>query len=615
MLPRSEFWKSAFRPHMRAIFAFSVLTNVLALAPSFHMLQVYDRVLGSRSVETLIYLTLITGFALLIYGVGDMVRTRIASRMAAKYAVMVADKVFSQLADTSQNAAQASKYLRDYSSVKGFIESKVFTSLFDVPFIPVYLALLFLVHWSLGIVTLIGIAIMVAISVINARATEASREASRQADAEAIGFAQQAFARVEEVRSLGVLPDFQAMWRERTAAALVAADQASDASAGYAAGAKAFRQFLQVLIMAWGAYLVVNNWMSGGLIFMSSMVSGKALAPIDQLIGSWEQISRFRAALLSIEGLVQDAKPDASALEELPEPRGVLTAQRLAYLPKGLPPERAIIKGISLKLTPGEITVITGNSGVGKSTLARMLVGSLTPSAGILSLDGALQTLWPPHQWGRSFGYVAQENEFFTGTIGQNISRFEPGADLNAIYAVAQQAGAHDLILAAPRGYNTPLGVGDYRPSPSEKMHIAMARALYGSPKVLVLDEPTANLDGRGEGKLFNCLLEAKRNGAAILLFSRRTTALKIADHAFTLQDGRLEPFDLSGVGRISTGFSGAPAQRPASAAPEAPSAPLEAQSAPEIARSVSVAALRRMAASAADPADPATDLKRGESA
>lgn len=539
-MPANQPFYKNYLPHLRALFAFSIVTNLMVLAPSFHMLQIYDRVLSSGSKPTLIFITLIAVFALVVYGVAETIRTKVSQRLAAKYTVSVADKLFARFANFPQSAMATSKYLRDYGTVRTFLSSRTIIGLFDLPFIPFFLLLLFFVHWSIFLVTLVGILVMALFSYLNGKMTEQSRTKSRDMDGEAIGFAQAAFSRGEDVRSLGLLPNFITLWGHRTASALIAAEDASDKSAVFFSLSKAFRQILQVSIMGWGAFLVLAGDMSGGKIFLASMISGKALGPIEQVIGSWEQITKSMAAYRAVEELTGPEKK-LSARAMLPEPKGHLLARNLIYVPKGAAPGVRIVNNISLQLKPGEIVVVLGASGAGKSTFVRMLAGALRPTAGELLMDNAQYDQWPTEQWGRNIGYIAQEVNLFPGTIADNIARFDINSDEQEVYKAAQAAGVHDMILGLPKGYQSIVGMGEFQLSMGQKQNIALARALYSNPKVLILDEPNSHLDQYGEGMLFNALIAAKKRGAAIIVVSQRTSILKIANRTMRITNGKAE--------------------------------------------------------------------------
>ncbi|CAN1493581.1 ArpD ABC-type protease/lipase transport system, ATPase and permease components [Rhabdaerophilaceae bacterium] len=544
MLRLSQGKLEPYSVHFRGIFLCSVAANILVIAPSIHMLQVYDRVLSSRSMGTLVYLTAIVAFLLVIWGLADNLRGRIATRAAAKYAVSFAPKIFSHLAQGKGSATESGKVLRDFSSARSFIGGRAFIALFDLPFIPLYVGIMMLLHWSMALIAVIGIAMLSALSWLNMRATEASIEQSRAVENDAIGFAQAAFQRGEDLRAGGMLPAMLSIWSRKILHSLTEAESVSGKSGHYHAISKSFRQILQVLMMAWGAFLVLQNEMSAGMIFMASMLSGKAFGPIDQVTGGWEQISKGIASIRDIDALVGHDRSISSRMT-LPQPEGAIAARNLSYVPNPDHPDRKVLNGVDLDLRAGEAIVITGTVGAGKSTLLRILAGAVPPSGGILTLGGVEYSQWPAQQWGQLIGYVPQEIEFFPGSIAMNIARFQPDAAQASILEAAQLAGAHDMIMGLPDGYRTVVGTGSFMLSSGQKQKIALARALYGSPRVLILDEPNANLDQVAESALLSAIAQARMKGTSVILAAHRSSVLRVVDRAFVLKGGALVPVGL----------------------------------------------------------------------
>jgi PrtD family type I secretion system ABC transporter len=532
------------RGHIVALLIFSVISNLLILGPSFHMLQMYDRVLSSGSVSTLLYVTLITLFCLVIYGVSETVRSRIANRLAAKYAVAVSRKMFARFALMPNASGSAGKYLRDYSTARSFLSSKVFVHLFDLPFVPLFVLLLYFVHPTIGLLTAAALLLMVGIGYLNYSMTEVSRKESSAADGDAMGFAQVALGNGREVRSLGMLPALISRWGSKTATSLVSSEQANTTSNNFYSIGRVLRQAIQVIIMAWGTWLVLNKDMSGGMIFLASMISGKALGPFEQAIGGWENISKSLAALASMEELVgpdKTLKPRPS----LPEPTGNLRAEGLFLTSDGTQQAPKIINGVSVQLVPGKILAIAGAAGSGKSTLLALLAGAVQPTQGVLALDNAAQELWPVEQWGRAIGYLADQANMFPGTVAENIARYRATDDLEPVYAAARKAGIHDQILKFPMGYQTPLVGSFFTASAGQRQAIGLARAFYGNPKVLILDNPTAFLDQAAEDALIQTLIQERAQGKAIVVATRRKSILTIADGAMLMRNGRGEFLDL----------------------------------------------------------------------
>lgn len=533
-----------FMSHFRALMAYSVIVNLLVLAPSIHMLQVYDRVLSSGSVSTLVYLTLIVCFLLLFYGVADAIRSRIAVRLAAAYSVDMAPRLFRKLAASQDRENASARIMRDFAGARGFLGGKSFTSLFDLPFIPLYVAVMFMLHWSLGVFIIMAIVLMMATSLMNMKATEHDRSESRSADNDAAHFSQSVLGLQEEMRTLGTAQHFESTWSRKLAKALVSGDQAGEASARYQALSKALRQILQVGVMALGGYLAVTGSMSAGMIFMASMVAGKALGPIDQLTGAWEQVSKGFEALRSIDGFAGAPETQEEKIR-IPQVKGHLDGQEITWIPDARKPERVVLSDISLAIRPGTVTVITGATGSGKTALMRILAGAIAPSEGRVTLDGLDARSWPSDQWARLVGYVPQEITFFPGTVAANIARFDPAASGEAIVYAAQLVGAHDMIMRLPDGYATRIGAGGVATSSGQKQQIALARAMFTAPKVLILDEPNAHLDAEGESALFRALAAARNEGAGILITAHRNTVLKVADRVLMLQNGRLAQLDM----------------------------------------------------------------------
>jgi len=544
------------RGHGRALLFYSLIANIAILAPSFHMLQVYDRVLNSGSLPTLLYLTLIALFVLAIYGVAETARARICQRLANNYAMTLSPKLFARAA-TAGDPATSAKMLRDFQSVRQFVGGKGLTAIFDLPFIPIYLALLLMMHWALAALTVAGVGVMFAINWLSNSAAAKEREKSRAAESAAGSFSQSALTHADDVVALGLLPNFISIWNRRMTGAVASSEDLTGKSAGYSAASRSFRQMLQIASMALGAFLVLQHQMSAGMIVLASMVAGKALGPFDQLIGGWEGITKTASAFREIEEFVGDDKA-LSAKPDLPEARGMLEIRGVGVHEGEGEKRRDLLDDVSFTVEPGQLLVISGPTAAGKSLLARCMVGATRPDSGEILLDKAAQDQWPAKQWGAAFGYVSQSPELLPGPVALNIARFEAEVDNKLVYECAVRAGAHDTILSLPEGYATVVGPGGFRLSAGQKQRIALARALYGAPKVLVLDQPSSQLDPQGEGALVNCLIDAKRRGLAVVVFSAKRSIFRIADKAMELRAGRIEPLDLEELRRMGQAFRSA---------------------------------------------------------
>ena len=528
----------SFTHVFKPLIVFSVITNVLMLAAPLHMMQVYDRVLSSGSKETLLYITLIAGFFLALYGVCEAIRSKLAQRISAQYAVMKAEPLFQGITSGSVPVEKSNEIIRNFNTTRMFISSRTMIGFFDLPFSPLFLVLLYLLHFQIGLITTVGAALLVTVAWFNKTLTAEDQKTSTAANSKAIGFATAMTTRSEDILAMGLLPSLVQRWGDIMRDSLNAQDIAVGKSATFFGISKGIRQILQISIMAWGAWLVLNGDMSGGLIFAASMISGKALQPIEQVIGGWDSINRARTAHAEIEKVLKNAQKNVEKIEQ-PTPIGNLNLHDVSLAVKGLKKEHTILSNINFQAKPGTISAVVGPSGSGKSTFARIIAGAVKPTQGEVMLDGCLQTNWPVEQWGENVGYVGQELLLFPGTIAENIARMSISPDEKQIITAASLAGAHDLINSFTEGYMTQLGDGALRLSGGQKQRIALARALYTLPKLLVLDEPNAHLDKEGEEILMGSMKQLRDLGTTIIIITQRQEILKIADNVMMIKNGR----------------------------------------------------------------------------
>ena len=515
---------------------FSLLINLLLLVIPLYLLQVYDRVLPSSSVETLVYLSVIAVAALGFLGFLDAVRAVYTQRVAAT----VNDRLGAATFAASLGAGNALSPLQDLASVCAFIRSRGVSVLFDLPFAPVFLGLLYLIHPVLFWVTLGGAALLVVLVFANQLAI--GRKDALSAERSALASrAEQAFARnAETLRAMGMVENAARAWGRHVAEALVLHDGSASANAVFSGASRALRMMLQLAILGTGAWLVLKGEMTAGMIFASSLVSSRALQPLDQLIGSWRQIVEARRAWARLGGALAAQPAQASKLI-LPDPTGAIAAQDLFFIaPNATFGAEPILKRLSFTIQPGEAVAIVGPSGAGKSTLARLLVGAAQPSGGTVRIDGAELRTWDENQLGRRIGYLAQEVELFPGTIADNIARFDVDADDPAIVEAAKRAEAHELILAMRDGYQTTIA-GTL--SGGERQRIGLARAFYGNPRILVLDEPSTHLDGAGETALEAVLAAARAAGVTTIVITHRPAIAAACDRVMVLRGGVIEAF------------------------------------------------------------------------
>ena len=534
---------SLHKVSMRAIAdvgLFSLLINILLLVIPLYLLQVYDRVLPSSSVETLVYLSVIAVLALAFLGFLDAVRAIYTQRIAATVDQQLGARTFA----VWLAARSAGSPLHDLASVCAFIRSRGVAVLFDLPFAPLFLALLYLIHPVLFWLTLAGAVVLLLLVVANQLAIGSNDALSAERSALA-SQAEQAFERnAETLRAMGMIENAAKVWGRHVAEALILHDRSSSANAIFSGASRALRMMLQLAILGAGAWLVLEGQMTAGMIFASSLVSSRALQPLDQLIGSWRQIIDARRSWKRLETALS-ASPVKARKLTLPDPSGAISVEDLFFIaPNASFGAEPILKRLSFDIGAGEAVAIVGPSGAGKSTLAKLLVGALQPTGGAVRIDGADLRTWDESQLGKQIGYLAQEVELFPGSIGENVARFDPEADDAAIIEAARRAEAHDLILTMRDGYQT-MVAGTL--SGGERQRVGLARAFYGNPRILVLDEPNAHLDGSGEAALEAMLSAAKAAGATTIVITHRPSIAAACDRVMLLRGGTIEAFGPSG--------------------------------------------------------------------
>lgn len=526
---------------LKWIAVFSIATNLLMIVPPMHMLQVYDRVLSSNSLETLIYISAIAIVAMILFGAAEAVRGVLAQRASARYTVKVSDPLFAKLSQNTESAQESAQVLRDFNMVRTFISSRALIGLFDLPFAPLFIALMFMLHWSIGVLTMTGLVALIFVAWLNKAITSEKAEASRNADTQALSFAQAVFSRSEDIRAMGLLPAVMDRWGGRMATALKSGDDAASQSNTFYGISKSVRVILQICIMGWGAFLVIQGEISGGVIFAASMLSSKALAPFEAVIGGWDRIAAARIANANIEKFLGDGMPEQPM--RLPEPVGHISVRDLCYSPSEAPNAKPVLDNVSFDLQAGKILAVIGPSGAGKSTVAKALVGAIKYDSGQVMLDGAERSQWPESQWGETVGYVSQEITLFPGSLAENIARLAIQPDERRVVKASMAAGIHEMIVGLPEGYGTEIGPGKAMLSGGQKQRVALARALYSDPRVLVLDEPNAHLDAQGEGSLIEAMVRARNAGRTIVIVTQRRSVLQVADYVMTIRDGKVESY------------------------------------------------------------------------
>jgi PrtD family type I secretion system ABC transporter len=520
---------------------FSLAINLLLLAPPLYMLQVFDRVLTSRSGETLVVLTIAAIAALIVMAFLDVLRSRLLAAAGVALDRTLGPRVLDGLlAHTSRlSGAPFLNGLRDVNTLRTFLGGAGLVALFDAPWLPLFLLIIFLFHPMLGVIALVGALAMLLLAWLNERFTRDSLERA-QAEGRRAGRMIDANVRnAEVVSALGMLPAVTRRWAELNDGALLEQLRANHVGGFFSGATKFMRQFIQLAMLAGGAYLVVSQDVTPGIMIASTILLGRALAPVETLVAAWRGLVDARSAWRRLDQLLT-SNPPAAPATELPTPAGALALERVVFaLPKM---ERPILRGVSFSLAPGEALGLIGPSASGKSTLARVVVGVWKPSAGVVRLDGADIATWPRDKLGPHIGYLPQDVELFAGTVAENIARLgDP--DAPEVIRAAQRAQVHELILRLPRGYDTDIGEGGQVLSPGQRQRIGLARALYGRPRLVVLDEPNANLDHEGEVALVQAMQALKADGVTLIVIAHRPSLLQGVDKILVLREGAVEMF------------------------------------------------------------------------
>ena len=520
---------------------FSLAINLLLLAPPLYMLQVFDRVLSSRSEETLLVLTFAAFVALAITALLDVLRARLLLAAGVTLDRRIGPQVLEGLLARAARLGGAAyaNAMRDVSTLRGFLGGAGLVALFDAPWLPLFVLLVFLFHPVLGAVATAGAMLMLLLAWLNERFTRARVEEAQAKSRRAGRFIDANVRNADVVAALGMRPAVTARWMRLNDAAL--AENAAAASVGgtYAGLTRFTRQLLQTAMLAAGAFLVVSQDLSAGLMIAATIILGRALAPVESLVAGWRSLAEARAAWRRLCELL-DAQAPAEPATELPAPRGQLDLEQVVFRLPGA--ERPIIRGVSFSLKAGESLGVVGPSASGKSTLVRLALGVWKPAAGSVRLDGADVAAWPREGLGPHLGYLPQDVELFGGTVARNIARLlEP--DAAEVIRAAKRADVHELILKLPKGYDTEIGEGGEALSPGQRQRIALARALYGAPRLVVLDEPNANLDGEGEAALLRALQQMRDEGVTVIVVAHRPSLLRGVDKLLVLREGALDLF------------------------------------------------------------------------
>jgi ATP-binding cassette, subfamily C, bacterial len=521
-----------------SVFAFSVFVNLLMLTGPIFMLQVYDRVLGSRSEATLVALFGLMAFMFLMMGVLDYVRGRVMTRIGARFQETLDRRVFTaamrKLA-LMPNDPLAAAAQRDLESVQRLLASPVFLALFDIPWTPLFLAAIFVFHPWLGWLAIFSGVLLIVVSLLNQSSTRKPMSESSQTATMAERYADQIKTEAELIQSLGMRGASFDRWQQARGRALRGAVDVSDTGGLYTTLSKTLRQFLQSAMLGLGAYLVLQGALTPGAMIAGSILMGRALAPIEMAVGQWALVQRAQEGWGRLSQLLSQVPPEPTRTA-LPKPRALLEAQQITVVPPG--EQQAALRMVSFRLEPGQAMGVIGPSGAGKSTLARTLTGVWRPAGGKVRLDGATLDQYDSDVLGSYIGYLPQRVTLFDGTIADNIARLQPNPNDEMVIAAARKAAAHDMILQLPDGYNTRVSAVGSRLSGGQIQRIGLARALYGDPMILVLDEPNSNLDNEGSNALNAAIRAMKAAGKSILIMAHRPAAIQECDVLLVLEDG-----------------------------------------------------------------------------
>ncbi|MFN7023276.1 MAG: type I secretion system permease/ATPase [Pseudorhizobium sp.] len=531
----------AVRRNMVVVMLFTVVSNVLVLAVPIYLFQISDRVFTSRSIETLVMLTVIIVAAILLQAMFDALRRFILMRTAVEVAVQLGAPILSAAARASlHGTGREYQTLGDLQQVRSFLVSRTLLSFLDAPIAPLFVVVVFLIHTDLGFIVVATAVLLLILTQINQKVTATPFSEANTAQIKANLHLESMSRNSQIINALAMIPEAVRIWGRDTASSLRSQVVAQDRNIAIAALSKATRLLTQVALLGWGAFLSLEGEITGGMVIAASIIAGRALAPIEGAIEGWSQYSQAKSAYGRIKSLLTTS-PLAFERLTLPKPQGRLDVERLLYVPQGT--KRVVLNGLSFSLQPGDSLAIIGNSGAGKTTLGKMLVGSIMPTSGNVRLDLMDLRNWDPRQFGENIGYLPQDVQLFPGTIKANIARMREDVDDESIYGAAMLADVHEMIANLPHGYETVVAADGAPLSGGQKQRVALARAFFGDPRFVVLDEPNSNLDGAGDAALLRALQHAKEKGITVVTITQRPALLSSVDKVLLLVNGTIALF------------------------------------------------------------------------
>ncbi len=539
-LPESELAQAIrhCRKSFRSAAVFSLFINLLMLLPAIYMMQVYDRVLGSSSTSTLLMLTLLAVVLFAMLGALEWIRSQILIRVSTRFDLLLNERLYRVLFRQAlvSGGKSSTQPLGDLLVLRQFLTGNGLFAFFDAPWLPVYVGLLFLFHPTFGVVAIISAMLLILLAIWNERATHDDLEQANKVSVENANITARNLRNAEVVHALGMLPDLMSRWQDKQQRLIMLQAVASEKAGLIAALSKTYRITVQSLILGLGAWLAIDKQISPGLMIGGSILLGRALAPIDLMIGSWKQFLSARTAYERLNALLAQFPPETERMP-LPPPTGELRAEQAVVYPPGS--KVAVLKGLNFAIPAGTFVALIGASASGKSTLARALLGIWPTANGAVRLDGADIGQCDRSLLGAHIGYLPQDIELFDGTIADNIARFGE-RDSEKVVVAAQAAGVHEMILQLPQGYDTEIGGTGGMLSAGQRQRVGLARALYGEPVLVILDEPNSNLDDQGELALARALSALKRRGCTVIVITHRLGILSLVERIMVLNDGTL---------------------------------------------------------------------------
>ncbi|QSR33877.1 type I secretion system permease/ATPase [Marinobacterium iners] len=532
----------ACRASFFSVGLFSMFINLLMLVPAFYMLQVYDRVVTSGSIPTLVMLTLVMILLMVTMGGLEWVRSRIMVRVSTRMDTLLGNRLYDasfKQALASGGMQASAQPLSDMTGLRQFLTGNGLFAFFDAPWVPIYIAIMFMFHPWFGVMAIIAVIILSTIAVINEKVTSKMLNEANRENMAATQFTSKNLRNAEVVESMGMLGRIRDRWQEKNHKVLALQGIASDRAGILTSLSKTIRLIVQSLVLGLGAYLAVQQEISPGLMIAGSILLGRALAPIDQMIGVWKQFVGARSQYHRLNDILGKIAQEPERMS-LPEPVGAVSAENVMIAPPGT--RTPVVKGVTFSVEPGDMVGIIGPSAAGKSTLVRAILGIWPTIGGKMRLDGADIFNWKRDELGPHIGYLPQDIELFDGTISENIARFGE-VDSDEVVRAARTAGVHELILQLPEGYDTVIGATGGMLSGGQRQRIGLARALYGNPKLVVLDEPNSNLDDQGEAALAQALEKLRQAGVTVFVITHRASVLSHVQKLMVMKEGAILMF------------------------------------------------------------------------